>query len=144
MAAIGHNRDESMSEKNHTIALPLGAALAGLGIALGAFGAHGLRSIADAASVEVFETGVRYQLYHSFALMVIGLLAGSGKGTTGALRWAAILFLLGIALFSGSLYVLALSGVHWIGIITPFGGMAFLAGWASLVFALRRPRMEPG
>jgi uncharacterized membrane protein YgdD (TMEM256/DUF423 family) len=110
-----------------------GALLAGLGVAAGAFGAHALKSRLGAYELGVFETAVRYQMYHALALVAIG-----ARSLGFSVRGPAILFVIGVALFSGSLYVLALTGVRWLGAITPFGGLAFLAGWAWLVAAAWR------
>ena len=110
------------------------AALAGfLGVALGAFGAHGLRARLSPEMLAVFETGVRYHLVHAVALLA---LAGLMNRLNGWLvTTAGWLFVAGIVLFSGSLYLLALTGVTILGAITPLGGLAFLAGWACLAFA---------
>ena len=110
------------------------AALAGfLGVALGAFGAHGLRARLSPEMLAVFETGVRYHLVHAVALLA---LAGLMNRLSGWLvTTAGWLFVAGIVLFSGSLYLLALTGVTILGAITPLGGLAFLAGWACLAFA---------
>lgn len=110
------------------------AALAGfIGVALGAFGAHGLRSRLAPEMLAAFETGVRYQLYHALALLAIAALMDRLNGWL--ITTAAWLFVAGIVLFSGSLYLLALTGVTMLGAITPLGGLAFLAGWACLAFA---------
>jgi uncharacterized membrane protein YgdD (TMEM256/DUF423 family) len=101
-----------------------------LAVALGAFGAHVLRQNFDPQSMGVFETAAMYHLFHALA---IGLAALAMRGT--AANIAAALFLVGIILFCGSLYLLALTGVRGIGIVTPFGGVAFLAGWAMLAYA---------
>ena len=112
-------------------------ALAGfVGVALGAFGAHGLRSRLSAEMLTVFETGVRYQMYHAFAILIVALAAARIDGWL--IRSAGWLFTAGIVLFSGSLYALALSGVTVLGAVTPLGGLAFLAGWAALVIASLR------
>jgi uncharacterized membrane protein YgdD (TMEM256/DUF423 family) len=114
----------------------LGAALAGVAVAAGAFGAHGLRDRLAPDMLAVFETAVRYQMYHALALVGVAWAVtrwpGAGAGLAG---W---LFVAGIALFSGSLYVLALSGVRWLGAITPFGGLCFLAGWGVLAWTVWR------
>jgi uncharacterized membrane protein YgdD (TMEM256/DUF423 family) len=108
----------------------LGALLAGLAVAAGAFGAHGLRGRLDPDMLAVFETGARYQMYHALALVAAGwAVTRWPDGWASAAGWC---FVAGIALFSGSLYALALSGVRVLGAITPFGGVAFLAGWALL------------
>ena len=104
-----------------------------IAVAAGAFGAHGLQSRLDAHALQTFETAARYQMYHALA---IGLAAFAARGSTATL--ACALFFAGIVLFSGSLYLLALTGVRTFGFITPFGGVAFLAGWAVLVYAAAR------
>lgn len=109
----------------------LAGAIAGfVGVALGAFGAHALRARLTAEMLAVFETGVRYQMYHALALLVVAL--GAARFDGWLIRSAGWLFVLGIVLFSGSLYALVLTGVSRLGIVTPFGGMAFLAGWVCL------------
>src|SRR5690349_2805557 len=110
------------------------ASVAGfLGVALGAFGAHGLRGKLSPEMLAVFETGVRYNMYHALALVGGALLSARIEGRL--LTAAGWLFTAGIVLFSGSLYALALTGVTTLGAITPLGGLAFLAGWACLAFA---------
>src|SRR5207248_10258762 len=101
-----------------------------IAVAAGAFGAHGLQSRLDAHALQTFETAARYQIYHALA---IGLAALAARGSAATV--ACALFLAGIVLFSGSLYVLALTGTRAFGFITPFGGAAFLAGWAALAWA---------
>lgn len=113
--------------------LALGAALAGLGVALGAFGAHGLADRVVPERIGTFETGVRYHVYHALALLGIGLLALHRPA--GALRAAGWLFVAGVALFSGSLYLLVLTDTPLLGAVTPFGGVAFIAGWGLLAWA---------
>lgn len=108
-----------------------GAASGGIAVAAGAFGAHGLRGRLDAEALAVFETAVRYQAFHALALLVVALALRADPRRTW--RVAACLFAAGTVLFSGSLYALALSGVKAFGAVTPFGGAAFLAGWAALV-----------
>jgi uncharacterized membrane protein YgdD (TMEM256/DUF423 family) len=112
-----------------------------LGEALGAFGAHGLRSsLANVPEgmrrLEVWETAARYQLIHAVALGVLGNLAARTGVEGQALSFSGYLFQAGIVLFSGSLYVIALSGIRGFGAITPFGGLCFLAGWVSLIVAV--------
>ena len=112
-------------------------ALAGfVGVALGAFGAHGLRTKLSGEMLTVFETGVRYQMYHALAILIVALAAARLDGWL--IRAAGWLFTAGIVLFSGSLYALALSGVTVLGAVTPLGGLAFLAGWAALLIASLR------
>ena len=111
-----------------------GCLIAGLGIAAGAFGAHALKQRLSVDLLQVFETGVRYQMYHAFGLIVVALAMDRWPGNS--LQIAAWLFLAGIVLFSGSLYVLCLSGIRALGAITPIGGLCFLGGWAFLALAI--------
>ena len=125
----------------------VGAVAAFLGVAAGAFLAHGLEDMLKrmgetdgagavplARRLEVFETGVKYQMYHAFGLLALGLLAG--RGTPGGLATAAgWAFLAGIVLFSGSLYGITFTGLKWLGMITPVGGLGFLVGWLALAAA---------
>jgi uncharacterized membrane protein YgdD (TMEM256/DUF423 family) len=114
----------------------LGALSAFIGVASGAFGAHGLKSRLDADMLTVFETAVRYQMYHAFALIAVSWAYTRWPSTVMvASGW---LFVVGTLLFSGSLYVLSLTGVRWFGAITPFGGLAFLAGWLCLAWGCWR------
>ncbi len=103
------------------------------GVALGAFAAHGLKSRLSAEYLAVFQTGVHYQLIHALALLAVALLSLHLPGRM--LTAAGSLFTLGVLLFSGSLYLLALTGISQLGIITPFGGLAFLAGWVCVGMA---------
>jgi uncharacterized membrane protein YgdD (TMEM256/DUF423 family) len=105
-----------------------------LGVVLGAFGAHALKSRLSEDAMGVFETAVQYQFYHSLALLAVGILALSQPQTI-LLKSSGYLFLLGILIFSGSLYLLSFTGVKWLGAITPLGGLAFIGGWACLAFA---------
>lgn len=128
----------------HRSFLITAAALAGLAVALGAFGAHGLRQVVLPETVATFETGVRYQFYHSIALLAVGILYE--RFPVRAMRFAGWCFVAGIVLFSGSLYLLTLLkatssvGLTGAGVITPFGGLFFIAGWISLVVALSSKR----
>ncbi len=115
------------------ILITTGALSACIGVALGAFGAHGLRKRLSPDMLAVFEIGVRYQLVHALALLAAG--AAASRLSAGALGNAGVLFAVGTVVFSGSLYVLALSGRKWLGAITPLGGLALLAGWASLAWS---------
>lgn len=108
----------------------LGAVLALLSVGLGAFGAHGLRGRLTAEDLERFRTGVQYQGMHSLGMVLVGVLATLHPAT--AWKVAGWLFVVGIVVFSGSLYALALSGRRRLGAITPIGGLAFLVGWAAL------------
>jgi uncharacterized membrane protein YgdD (TMEM256/DUF423 family) len=111
----------------------VGSLLGFLGVAAGAFGAHGLRSRLSTEMLAVFETAVRYQMYHVFALLIVAAAIGR-LGDARLLSIAGWCFVAGIFLFSGSLYALALTGVSILGAITPLGGLAFLIGWACLAF----------
>lgn len=111
----------------------VGALMGFLGVGLGAFGAHGLKTRVSPDMLAVFETGVRYQMYHALALLVVGLLMSRMEGR--AMLVAGWSFIAGILIFSGSLYALALTGVTILGAITPIGGVAFLAGWIALAIA---------
>ena len=113
-----------------------GALSAFVGVAAGAFGAHGLKGRLDADMLTIFETGARYQMYHAFALVAAAWAAERWPST--AVTASGWLFVAGTVLFSGSLYALSLSGVRWLGAITPFGGVAFLAGWLCLAWAAWR------
>jgi uncharacterized membrane protein YgdD (TMEM256/DUF423 family) len=111
------------------------AAVSGfLTVALGAFGAHALKNVLDSYGRGIYEKAVQYQMFHTAALLVVGILQHLHPQTsfTGA-GWA---FFSGLILFSGSLYLLALTGAKWWGAVTPFGGLAFLLGWAWLAYAL--------
>jgi uncharacterized membrane protein YgdD (TMEM256/DUF423 family) len=114
----------------HLIAL--GAINGGIAVAAGAFGAHGLKERISQHSMEIFETAVRYQMFHALAMILCAVIATSGARTAG------YLFLAGIVVFSGSLYLLALTETKWLGAITPVGGLAFLAGWAALAWSALR------
>lgn len=125
---------------NRVLGFPLvaGAFLALLAVMAGAFGAHGLRNLVSDRGLEVFQTAVTYQMYHSMALVLLALLAGQGLPRKW-LGWSAGFFLAGILLFSGSLYLLVLADIRWIGPITPLGGVCFMVGWALLITSgLRR------
>lgn len=113
--------------------------LALLAVALGAFGAHGLDGKIDDELLAAFKTGVQYHMFHALGLLAIAV-AAEKLGESGALRWAARLLVAGIVLFAGSLYVMAVTDIRPLGIITPFGGVAFLAGWACLAAAFLKSR----
>lgn len=108
------------------------ASLSGMfAVMLGAFGAHALKARLDDYSLGVFETAVQYHFYHSLALLAVGMLALSQPQTT-LLKSSGWLFFLGILVFSGSLYILSITGMRWLGAVTPLGGLAFIGGWACL------------
>lgn len=114
--------------------LTVGAILGGLSVVLGAFGAHALKEILSPDRLVTFETAVRYQFYHALALLAVGQFAADNAwaGRAGSL------FTLGIAVFAGSLYLLCATGITILGAITPFGGLAFIAGWVCLALASRQ------
>lgn len=116
--------------------LVLGAVSAFIGVAAGAFGAHGLKSRLSEEMLNTFEVGVRYQMYHALALIAVAWAQTRWPGTL--LTTSGWLFVAGTLLFSGSLYLLSLTGVRWLGAITPLGGLAFLGGWLCLALALWR------
>ncbi len=124
----------------HKFFLQSASLLGALAVTLGAFGAHALKRVAPEAVVNIFETGVRYQFYHVFALAVAGILYRDFSNKW--MLWAGNFFITGILLFCGSLYILTYlkatsrSGFDWVGIITPFGGLAFIAGWVCMFAAM--------
>jgi uncharacterized membrane protein YgdD (TMEM256/DUF423 family) len=113
----------------------LGAIHALLAVVLGAFAAHGLQDRITAEMLKVFETGVRYHMYHGIGLLLIAL-ASDRIGESKGIRWAGRLMHIGIFLFSGSLYALSMLDIKWLGIITPFGGAAFIIAWALAANAI--------
>ncbi|HNM34794.1 MAG TPA: DUF423 domain-containing protein [Chitinophagaceae bacterium] len=125
---------------NNTI-LKLAAFLGALSVALGAFAAHGLKKLISEKAVETFQTGVTYQFYHVFALLAAGILFRYYKNKF--IQNASIFFLLGILLFSGSLYLLTLKeylqleSLQWVVFITPFGGVCFMVGWMFLLLGIK-------
>lgn len=120
--------------------LTTAALLGALSVALGAFGAHGLKKLVPPETVTTFETGVRYQFYHVFALLAVAILFDKFPGDW--MKWAGLLFVIGIVLFSGSLYVLTVLkatntvGLSGIGAITPLGGLFLIAGWVAMFVAI--------
>ncbi|MGC4103107.1 DUF423 domain-containing protein [Ferruginibacter sp.] len=111
--------------------------LGALAVALGAFGAHSLKTMLSQESLQVFETAVRYQFYHVFALLAAGVLYKEYPGKL--LQWSGNLFIIGIIFFSGSLYALcALQDLRWLGAITPLGGLCFIAGWILMAISVAR------
>ena len=114
----------------------LGAAFGLLGVALGAFGAHGLKGTLSPDMLANFETGVRYQMYHAVGLLAVAWAVTRWPGgLTTAAGW---LFVVGILIFSGSLYILSVTGIRWLGTVTPIGGVALIAGWGCLIVAALR------
>ncbi len=117
------------------IFLGVGAVLGGLSVAAGAFGAHALRQKLSERAIEIFQTGVHYQMYHSLALLLVALLLSRAEAAQPTLVAAGFAFIVGVAIFSGSLYALSLTNIKWLGAITPVGGVAFMVGWGCLAIA---------
>ena len=113
-----------------------GSVLCGLGVILGAFGAHGLRTRLSPEMLVVFETGVRYHLIHALGLLAVAWAASRWPGSYVSI--AGYLFVAGIFIFSGSLYVLAVTGIRWLGAITPIGGVCLIVGWGLLAIGVLR------
>lgn len=113
-----------------TTTIRVGALFGALAVLFGAFGAHTLQGRLDDRSLQTFEVAVRHQAYHALALVLCGILAAQGRDV----RWAARAFVGGIAIFSGSLYVLVLAGAKWLGAVTPVGGVLLVAGWLLLAW----------
>ena len=117
----------------------IGAVGGFIGVALGAFGAHVLGQRLTPELLEIFEVGVRYQMYHALTLVAVGLTATRWPGSL--INMASWMFVAGTGIFSGSLYVLAITGTRWLGAVTPFGGVAFLAGWGMLAYHLSKMKV---
>lgn len=115
--------------------LLLGSTSALLAVLLGAFGAHALKNKLSADMLAIFQTGVQYHFYHSLGLLAVGFIA-TQLPVSSTLKWSGWLMFVGIVIFSGSLYLLSITGVRWLGAITPIGGVAFIAGWALLAYAI--------
>lgn len=120
----------------------VGAVAMAIAVAAGAFGAHGLKGRLDEYSMTVYEKAVFYHFIHALGLLIVPLFARLDMLSQNGAARVAILLLAGIALFSGSLYALALSGIRVLGIVTPFGGVAFIAAWGLLAFELARRRLS--
>ena len=116
----------------------IGAVLMAVGVALGAFGAHGLRDKLDAYSLGIWEKAVFYHFIHAIGLLVVSILPRTGTFPEEGAAWVCALLLAGIVIFSGSLYLLAVTGNRMLGAITPIGGLAFIAAWLLLAWRLRR------
>lgn len=112
----------------HKRFLFLGAACALVGVGMGAFGAHGLKTMLTPEMLAVYKTGVAYQMWHALGLVSIAVFSKQSSGS-GLLNWAGWMMFAGIIIFSGSLYLLTILNVKWLGVITPFGGTAFLIAW---------------
>ena len=122
--------------------IKIGAFVAAISIIMGAFGAHLLKDILSVKAMELYETGIKYQMYHAFALIIAGILFRLNP--CKQYKTASILFLLGIIFFCGSLYVLSykinynIDGLKWVGPITPLGGLCFILGWLFLAFSFKK------
>ncbi|OEJ99673.1 DUF423 domain-containing protein [Roseivirga misakiensis] len=115
--------------------LIIGGILGALSVGIGAFGAHGLESTLSAnGRIETFETGVKYQFYHTFALILLGIIMLNIQ--SNYFNYASICFIVGIAIFSGSLYTLSLTNMTWLGAITPIGGLSLIMGWVFLILGV--------
>ncbi len=119
----------------HKLFLTIGSIAMALAVGLGAFGAHGLKKVLTDELLDIFETGVRYHFYHAIGLLLIGFLAQQLPNSS-LLQWSGWLMIGGILIFSGSLYLLAITGTRWLGAITPMGGLCFIASWILLAFAI--------
>ncbi|MGK7885854.1 MAG: DUF423 domain-containing protein [Crocosphaera sp.] len=113
----------------------IGSILAGLSVAGGAFATHALKNQLSDRSLEIFETGTKYQMYHALALILVALLLTRLETPSITMISAGYAFIIGILIFSGSLYTLSLTGIKWLGAIAPIGGAAFIIGWLSLAIA---------
>jgi uncharacterized membrane protein YgdD (TMEM256/DUF423 family) len=113
----------------------IGSIAMALAVALGAFGAHGLKNLLTEEMLDIFETGVRYHFYHAIGLLLLGIIA-QYLPNSAMLKWSGWLMVGGIIIFSGSLYLLSSSGIRWLGAITPIGGLCFIASWILLAFAV--------
>lgn len=114
-----------------------------LGVVIGAFGAHGVRDIIGPEQMRVYETGVSYHFYHALGMLAVPLLLRAGLITTGAAKWAFLFFLAGIVFFSGSLYILSVTGQTLWGAVAPIGGTSFIVGWMAIVYGSIQ-RKSPG
>ena len=117
------------------IFISLAALFGGLSVAAGAFASHALKEQISDRALEIFEVGARYQMYHALALLLVGILLTRSDTQPASLIASGWLFIIGIFIFSGSLYALSLSDIKILGAITPIGGAAFIAGWGALMFA---------
>jgi uncharacterized membrane protein YgdD (TMEM256/DUF423 family) len=117
------------------IFLTIAAIFGGLSVAGGAFGAHALREKISARSLEIFDTGARYQMYHAIALLLVAILISRLENPPTTLLVSGWLFIIGVVIFSGSLYAISLTGIKSLGAIAPLGGLALMAGWAALAIA---------
>jgi len=118
----------------HITWIIVGACFACLAVILGAFAAHGLKSKITSEDLAIFETGVRYQMYHSLGLILLGLIGF--QTAQDIVFFPALMFIIGIIIFSGTLYLIPLTGLRWLGAVTPIGGTTFILGWSFLIYNL--------
>lgn len=123
--------------KLSTLFLVSGCLNAGLAVVLGAFGAHALKTRLSTEMMAIYQTGIQYHFYHAIGLIMIGVIA-LYLPQSALLKWSGYTMFLGIILFSGSLYILSLTGIKWLGAITPLGGTAFIASWLMLATAIAK------
>ncbi|MBB3701474.1 DUF423 domain-containing protein [Flammeovirga yaeyamensis] len=117
--------------------ITIGAIILALAVGIGAFGAHGLKATLESfGRVATFETGVKYHFYHGLGLLLLGALSDKVEGSW--LKWSATFMILGIIIFSGSLYILSVTGMNWLGAITPIGGVGFIAAWVALAIGAKK------
>ncbi|MBD1824325.1 DUF423 domain-containing protein [Cyanobacteria bacterium FACHB-DQ100] len=121
--------------------LSIGAIFAAISVAGGAFASHALKGKLDDRALTIFETGARYQMYHAIALVLVALFISRTEFADPLLTASGIAFIVGIVLFSGSLYALSLSGVKWLGAVAPLGGTAFIVGWVCLAISAWRLKL---
>jgi len=114
----------------------IGAALGAIGVAMGAFGAHMLKDKVEPRMLDIWSTATQYQLWHALAIVAVALLVSRDGGNTTAARVAGGAFSFGVVVFSGSLFLLVLTGKSWLGAITPIGGTSLIVGWIALAIAL--------
>jgi len=117
------------------IFLGIAAIFGGLSVAAGAFASHALKEKLSERAIEIFETGARYQMYHALALLMVALLLSRAEAAQSTLAAAGVAFIVGVVIFSGSLYTLSFTNIKWLGAITPLGGLAFIIGWSCLAVA---------
>jgi uncharacterized membrane protein YgdD (TMEM256/DUF423 family) len=117
------------------IFLGIAAIFGGLSVVGGAFASHALKEKLSERAIEIFETGARYQMYHALALLLVALLLSRAEAAQSILVAAGVAFIIGVVIFSGSLYTLSLTNITWLGAITPLGGVAFIIGWSCLAVA---------
>ncbi|MGJ3248397.1 MAG: DUF423 domain-containing protein [Elainellaceae cyanobacterium] len=117
------------------IFLAIAAVFGGLSVAVGAFATHALRDTLSDRSLAIFETGARYQMYHAIALLFVALLLSRAESAQALITASGVAFIVGVVIFSGSLYALSILGIKWLGAIAPLGGLSLIVGWGCLAIA---------